>query len=226
MKKIARKLLSFSMGSAVFSGLPFVGWGLGDPQGFLQNSARAGYVLMMLVLMILVVLFVPEEGRGSGVGKKLVNRQKWAVTLLQILSLAIVIYGPYCDRRELAVMGDGMAVRWVGLGTVFFGFALMNWAVITLKNQFSVDVTIQENHQLITTGPYSYIRHPRYLGLILFLSGTSLVFRSWMALIFAVASVLVLIWRIRDEENLMRQEFTDTWEEYTKRSWRLIPYVY
>jgi protein-S-isoprenylcysteine O-methyltransferase Ste14 len=123
-------------------------------------------------------------------------------------------------------MGDGMAVRWVGLGTVFFGFALMNWAVITLKNQFSVDVTIQENHQLITTGPYSYIRHPRYLGLILFLSGTSLVFRSWMALIFAVASVLVLIWRIRDEENLMRQEFTDTWEEYTKRSWRLIPYVY
>jgi hypothetical protein len=70
MKKIARKLLSFSMGSAVFSGLPFVGWGLGDPQGFLQNSARAGYVLMMLVLMILVVLFVPEEGRGERSGEK------------------------------------------------------------------------------------------------------------------------------------------------------------
>ena len=226
MKKIARKLLSFSMGAAIFSGLPFLGWGLGDPQGFLQNSARAGYVLMMLMLTVLVVLFVPEEGRGHGVGKKLVNRQKWAVILLQILSLAIVIFGPYCDRRELAVMGDGVAVRWIGLGTVFVGFSLMNWAVIALKNQFSVDVTIQENHQLITTGPYSYIRHPRYLGLILFLSGTSLVFRSWMAFIFAVASVLVLIWRIRDEETLMRQEFADTWEEYTKRSWRLIPYVY
>jgi protein-S-isoprenylcysteine O-methyltransferase Ste14 len=87
-------------------------------------------------------------------------------------------------------------------------------------------VTIQEDHKLITTGPYSYIRHPRYLGIILLLSGMSLVFRSWMAFIFALASVLVLIWRIRDEENLMHQEFTDTWEQYTKRSWRLIPYIY
>jgi protein-S-isoprenylcysteine O-methyltransferase Ste14 len=226
MKKIARKLLSFLMGTAIFSGLPFVGWGLGDPQGFLQNSARAGYVLMMLVLTILVVLFVPEEGRGRGAGKKLVNRQKWAVLLLQILSLAVVIFAPYCDRRELAVMGDRIAVRWVGLGMVFAGYALMSWAVIALKNQFSVDVTIQEDHKLITTGPYSYIRHPRYLGIILLLSGMSLVFRSWMAFIFALASVLVLIWRIRDEENLMHQEFTDTWEQYTKRSWRLIPYIY
>ena len=214
------------MGMALFAGLPFVGWGLDDTQGYLQNTIRAGYILMMLMLTILVVLFVPEEGRGYGAGKKIVNRQKLANVLLQLISLAIIIVAPYCDRRELAVMSHGIAVRCFGLGMAFIGFGIMNWAVIALGNQFSVDVTIQEKHRLITKGLYSYLRHPRYLGIILFLSGVSMVFNSWIAFVFAIASVPVLIWRIQDEEKMMHQEFTDDWDEYVKRSWRLIPYVY
>jgi protein-S-isoprenylcysteine O-methyltransferase Ste14 len=123
-------------------------------------------------------------------------------------------------------MGLGAGLRWFGLGMSFIGFGFMNWAIIALKDQFSMDVTIQENHQLITNGPYRYLRHPRYMGIILFLSGVSMVFHSWIAFVLALASVPVLIWRIQDEEELMHQEFADEWQTYTKRSWRLIPYVY
>jgi protein-S-isoprenylcysteine O-methyltransferase Ste14 len=225
-KNIIRKVSSFAIGTVVLSGLPLVGWGLGDARGFFQNAARLSYVLMMLILTLLVVLFVPEQRRGREAGKKIVNRQKLVITLLQTISLAVVIVAPYCDRREIAVMGLGAALRWFGLGMSFIGFGFMNWAIIALKDQFSMDVTIQENHQLITNGPYRYLRHPRYMGIILFLSGVSMVFHSWIAFVFALASVPVLIWRIQDEEELMHQEFADEWQTYTKRSWRLIPYVY
>ncbi|MEJ2701703.1 MAG: isoprenylcysteine carboxylmethyltransferase family protein [Sedimentisphaerales bacterium] len=226
MRAVTRKAVSFLMGTAVFCGLPLVGWGLGDTWDFFHNVVRSSYVLMMLVLTLLVVLFVPEEGRGHGAGKKIVKRQKLAVMFLQIISLAVVIVAPYCDRRGIIVMGLGAALRWLGLGIAFIGFGFMNWAVIALENQFSTDVTIQDDHKLITKGLYRYLRHPRYLGIILFLSGVSMVFHSWIAFIFAAASVPVLIWRIQDEEKLMHQEFADAWQAYTKRSWRLIPYVY
>lgn len=53
-----------------------------------------------------------------------------------------------------------------------------------------------------------------------------LVFRSWLTLIFIAAMMLVLLWRIHDEETLMQQEFGADWERYSQRSWRIIPFVY
>jgi protein-S-isoprenylcysteine O-methyltransferase Ste14 len=78
----------------------------------------------------------------------------------------------------------------------------------------------------VTDGLYQYLRHPRYLGILLFTIGISLVFRSWLTLIFVMAMTLVLLWRIHDEEALMREEFKADWESYSQKTWRLIPFVY
>lgn len=88
------------------------------------------------------------------------------------------------------------------------------YTTAVLGKQFSLQVTIQENHKLITEGPYRCIRNPRYLGIVLFNLGLALIL------------VVVLLWRIRDEEALMHQTFGVVWEAYTTRSWHLIPYVY
>jgi protein-S-isoprenylcysteine O-methyltransferase Ste14 len=60
----------------------------------------------------------------------------------------------------------------------------------------------------------------------MFTTGISLVFRSWLSLILVVVLTLILIWRIRSEEALMRQQFGTDWEAYSQKSWRLIPFVY
>jgi protein-S-isoprenylcysteine O-methyltransferase Ste14 len=78
----------------------------------------------------------------------------------------------------------------------------------------------------VTDGPYRYLRHPRYFGIIVFAKGIALVFRSEVGLILVVALFLVLLWRIRDEETLMREEFGPEWEAYAQKSWGLIPFVY
>jgi protein-S-isoprenylcysteine O-methyltransferase Ste14 len=132
----------------------------------------------------------------------------------------------YLDRHHVATFKSGEGIRIVGLILTFTGFSLMNWSVIILGRHFSVDVTIQKNHKLIKTGPYKYIRHPRYAGIILFLYGIPLVFNSWIFILAGILLVAVLLWRIEDEEKLMLEEFKNDWEEYKKSTRSLIPFIY
>nr|MBP7689725.1 isoprenylcysteine carboxylmethyltransferase family protein [Thermoflexales bacterium] len=81
-------------------------------------------------------------------------------------------------------------------------------------------------HQLITSGPYRYVRHPRYVGIFAFNLGVALTFNSLLATLLAVGLLLVLMWRIGTEETMLRQAFGSDWTAYAQRSWRFIPFVY
>jgi protein-S-isoprenylcysteine O-methyltransferase Ste14 len=225
MPSIFRIALKLFAGLLIFIGLPFLGWGLTDPVGFVGHPARLAYVLLTALLQIVIVVMLPGLGETRE-GTKTVSRQRLAVLLLQILPLAIVIAAPYSDSHNFAAFGESDLLRYCGLALFLLGFIGMNWAEASLGKQFSVQVTIQEGHQLITGGLYRYLRHPRYLGIILFNLGISLLYRSWLALILVAALSAVLLWRIADEEALMQTEFGNDWQAYCKRSWRLIPLVY
>jgi protein-S-isoprenylcysteine O-methyltransferase Ste14 len=106
------------------------------------------------------------------------------------------------------------------------GLLFVFWSGVALGRQYSPEVTIQEDHHLITTGPYRVVRHPRYLGVMLVSTGVSLLFRSWAGLALCAPVLWVLVDRIRDEEAVLEREFGPSWEAYRARSWRLIPYLY
>lgn len=206
--------------------LPLLGWGILDLAGFLSHPARLAYVLLIMVLQTLLMIRFPAMGREAGEGKKVVARQRVTIILLQLLSLAVVFFAPFDDRRALLVLSISDLWRLPGLVLIAFGFTLMAWAEEVLGRLFSTQVTIQEGHQLVTSGPYRHLRHPRYLGILLFNFGMALVFRSGLTLILALALLIVLLWRIHDEEKLLREEFATAWEAYAQRSWRLVPLVY
>jgi protein-S-isoprenylcysteine O-methyltransferase Ste14 len=226
MKLILKKFFSFLIGIVIFSGLPFIGWGLNDIHGFIQNPYRLAYVIMMAILAVFVVLFVPNEGRSRGEGKKLIERQKISLMFMQVIPTLIILISPLSDHTCIGVFTESSAIRSAGLILSLAGFILMNWSVIALGKQFSVHVTIQENHKLVTNGPYRYIRHPRYSGILVFFTGMPLVFLSWLPFPLIVTLIFVLLWRIRDEEKLMRREFGKDWEDYEKRTSALIPFIY
>jgi len=123
-------------------------------------------------------------------------------------------------------MNLGDAGRYFGIILIIPGFLLMQIAEKYLGKQFSIEVSIQEDHKLIQTGPYSLIRHPRYLGIVLFFIGFSFIFQSLIAICLVVALSFVLIWRIFTEEALMRQKFGEEWDEYCKKTWRICPFVF
>ena len=247
MSAVIRFAIALLIGIVIFVGLPLAGWGLtdlpptsseqfqrphfgrvdvGDLQGFAAEPARLGYVMLVVLLQIFVVAKFPEVGRNNRAGTKTVQRQRLVVVLMQFIPLALVIAAPFSDRWNIAALGDAEVVRFLGLVLFAAGFLAMNWAEAALGRQFSIQVTIQKDHRLVTGGLYRYLRHPRYLGIILFNVGIALVFRSGLGLALAAALVLVLLWRIHDEEAFMHQEFGRDWETYSRISWRLIPFVY
>jgi protein-S-isoprenylcysteine O-methyltransferase Ste14 len=91
--------------------------------------------------------------------------------------------------------------------------------------QFSFGAAIQEDHELVTSGPYRLVRHPGYAGILGFQAGYALVFRSKLCLAAVAPLAAFVLWRIRDEEGL-RPEFGERYEEYCERTARLIPHVH
>jgi len=221
-----RKLRSLTAGLFLFCGLPLLGWGIFHMGAFFDNFARTLYMILMAIATLLVVILVPEEGRSRGEGTQPVSRQKWAVRYLQVIALFVVIAGPYFDRHEILILRESDFLRGFGIGIGLVGYFFMNWAVIALGRQFSTDVTLQDGHQLITSGPYRRIRHPRYLGILIFLAGLSLTFRSLVSLLSVIVTFGVIVWRIHDEENLMEHQFSRQWTEYKLKTKALIPFLF
>jgi protein-S-isoprenylcysteine O-methyltransferase Ste14 len=214
----------------MYLGLPLLGWGFDDLSGFFSLSQRLAYGLLVGVLGIAVgyqAFDAPEGITGRrGQKGKLVPRQSVIRLALVLLLFAALVFLASADRRSIGVMTDGSAARWAGVALFGLGSGLVFWSGLALGKLYSGEVTIQEEHRLVTGGLYRYIRHPRYLGAELLSIGLSLVFRSWIGLTLSLAAVAVFLFRIRDEEALLQREFGQEWEAYCRHSWRLIPFLY
>ncbi len=119
-------------------------------------------------------------------------------------------------NEEIAVLGDILAIC---------GLAVALWARKTLGGNWSGRVVFKENHELVTSGPYQYVRHPIYSGILLMLVGTVLASASGLWL-FVCAVAFVALWlKSRDEEKLMSRHFPKEYPEYRSRTKALIPYI-
>ncbi|MBI2061564.1 MAG: isoprenylcysteine carboxylmethyltransferase family protein [Nitrospirae bacterium] len=116
--------------------------------------------------------------------------------------------------------------RPLGLALMLAGLGVASWALLTLRRFFSPRIMVQKDHQLIRRGPYQWIRHPFYLGLILLSIGFPLVFRSWLGMPVTILFFPAVAWRMTIEEKLLGDAFGAAYEEYKKTSWRLLPHVY
>ena len=226
MKSLPHFFLALFAGVIIFIGLPLLGWGLGHISEFFENPARTSYVVVIFVLQIFSLIYNPQVGRNQGNRKSDVPRSKLDLILIQIFSLGIVILAPSSDSSSFGVLNVGNLVRYIGLIIAIPGFILMQAGEKYLAKQFSIEVTVQKDHKLIRSGPYQYIRHPRYLGILTFFTGISLTFRSLLGILATIALAVVLIWRVFAEEKMMHQEFGKEWEEYQAKTWRLIPYIF
>jgi protein-S-isoprenylcysteine O-methyltransferase Ste14 len=234
MPGVAMKFLrgiGFILTTLIFYlGLSLLGWGVDDLGGFFSMPQRFGYAIAILALSLAVgfqAIETPEGVRGGGGQQgKLLLRQRIAAIFVTMLLLFALVFLPFADRRSLAVMAANDASRWAGLALFIIGMGFVFWSGLALGKLYSADVTVQEDHHLITHGLYRYIRHPRYLGGVLLGVGISLLYRSWIGLLGSAAFIMLILFRIRDEEAFMHAEFGQAWEVYCESSWRLIPPLY
>jgi protein-S-isoprenylcysteine O-methyltransferase Ste14 len=110
---------------------------------------------------------------------------------------------------------------------ILFAIALLIWARVHIRGQYSGHVEIQTDHHLVTSGPYRYIRHPSYCGMLLM----SLVMVIGYASLVGLAGILLLLlpglaYRMRVEEELLCMQFGVDYQEYASRTYKLLPGVW
>lgn len=117
-------------------------------------------------------------------------------------------------------------LRWIGVGIAVIGFALLQWAQVTLANSWSDTPRMMKEQTLITSGPYRTIRHPIYTAFILILGSTLLISSNWLiGLCWAGMVTLEVISRISFEESLLIEFFGEQYREYMKKTGRLLPRI-
>ena len=113
------------------------------------------------------------------------------------------------------------------MGDLFcvLGLFVTLWARSTLAGNWSGDVTFKQGHELIRTGPYRFVRHPIYTGLLAMCLGTALAlgqFRGWLALSLMTAAFWI---KLKQEERLMLRHFPNDYPAYQKQVKAIVPFV-
>lgn len=149
---------------------------------------------------------------------------------LALIWLTVVIsnaLGYYIAMTEYFPIALSTVLPYFGLALICTGIVLRLFVVRSLGKLFTVDVTIRENHQLKTDGPYQYLRHPSYAASLLSFIGFGISLNNWISLLLVtVAIVTVFIIRIRIEEKVLIEQFGEQYSRYKKEVKGLIPFVW
>jgi len=132
------------------------------------------------------------------------------------------------SRRALGMLGtrfirDAESVAVAGIVLTFAGVALSIWARLILGENWSAKVTRKVDHELIRSGPYAFVRHPIYSGLLLATIGTAIFIGQWRGLIAIPLVLLSESIKARREEQFMIEEFGETYQEYREQTWFIVP---
>jgi protein-S-isoprenylcysteine O-methyltransferase Ste14 len=146
------------------------------------------------------------------------------IRLLANLTFTVVIVVSVLDHRfawsttssRVVIFGDALVM--LGMLIIFLVFK---------ENTFTAQtVEVVEGQKVISTGPYALVRHPMYVGGLIFGLGIPLALGSWWGLFMLVLFTPVMAWRILDEEKLLASDLMGYAEYRNKVKYRMVPFVW
>jgi protein-S-isoprenylcysteine O-methyltransferase Ste14 len=160
---------------------------------------------------------------NAGLGAEKERTQKIIQVFASILFLTILII-PSFDHRfgwsnvppHIIVLGDILVV--LGYFLIFLVLKENSFAASTIK--------LSPGQKVISTGPYSIVRHPMYSGALIMLFGAPLALGSWWGLLMFIPFTLILVWRLLDEEKFLFKNLQDYYEYCQKVRYRLVPLLW
>jgi protein-S-isoprenylcysteine O-methyltransferase Ste14 len=122
---------------------------------------------------------------------------------------------------------DHVLVVLVGVVVIWMGLAIRVWAVLTLGGSFRTTIEVDAGQSVVSRGPYRWIRHPSYTGLLLVLLGVGIGIGNWLAVaVCFILPPIALLYRIRWEEAELVRVLGDAYSAYESRTKRLIPGIW
>jgi protein-S-isoprenylcysteine O-methyltransferase Ste14 len=222
---VARWIVRDTMGVVMLAAMWFLAAGTVNwIAGWAMVIIMAGWVTATAIVVIPRRPELLAERVGPKKGAK-----TWDTALLSLYGMMMMIMWIVAglDLRYRWSSGIGSAAQISAMLMVIGGYALVVWAT-GVNAYFSQVVRIQteRGHTVISSGPYRYVRHPAYVGMILVVLGSPLMLSSGWALIPGVISALLAIVRTKLEDQTLQAELPG-YAEYTQQvRYRLVPGVW
>ncbi|MBT3337208.1 MAG: isoprenylcysteine carboxylmethyltransferase family protein [Anaerolineae bacterium] len=140
-----------------------------------------------------------------------------------ILWFSLIGYLIYPPVLEWSKVGLSEWVRWLGVGLGTTTVALIYWMFRSIGTGITPTVATRSEHQLITSGPYRWIRHPLYTFGTLFFLSFSLIVDSWFLALMAIFAIIALSVRLPKEESFLIEKFGDEYRTYMKKTGKYLP---
>ena len=147
------------------------------------------------------------------------------VTVIPMVLAVELLFSDLSSTRLLRVRFVPAAawIAWLGFAVTILGVIIAIWARYCIGQYWSARVTLKEGHRLIRSGPYQFVRHPIYTGMLVGAIGRALTLGEWRG-ILGVVLVLATHWRkARREESLLTGEFGEEYAAYRRRTGFLFP---
>lgn len=152
----------------------------------------------------------------------------WIVIIISIAGAVFVARSR--SLRAILWMFELPQSDWIpvlAVGLFALGLAIRWWAIITLGRFFTVDVTIEKDHEVVQGGPFRVVRHPSYTGVLLAFVGWALTLGNWVAMLVLLVPIFIaFVRRMNVEEEALRGALGERYAEYMRRTKRLVPGLY
>ena len=186
---------------------------------------------IVILLNIIATFGANVSGAKKGLKSKVSVTKEKPKTFLQKFplflstsTLIVLILGTF-QIGTLEYLKDHNAIRLIGLPVYLIFSWIQVWSFKSLGDNYSQDIIIKKDHQLITTGPFSYIRHPQYFSQILINIGGTAATISYVLGVLTLVEIPIYIMRALLEDKLLAKYFADQFSAYKKKSGFMIPFI-
>ena len=188
----------------------------------MSEALRLSSLTLFAVGPVVAGLALWRRGLRSSPTRSRIRGWRWYVPAV-LLPIEWLLPPALIALRFGEIEADWLPVRVVGLAVGLAGAALLVWAAILLGRLLIHEAAIREDHALIETGPYRFVRHPVYTGYLALLLGSGVASLNVYLWILWPISLLGILIQAASEEHLLAVRFGPDYERYARRTGRLVP---
>lgn len=179
---------------------------------------------MELIFVFITILWIGEFVFFPSLKKEEKSKQKTFQVILAVI-VTIIVLNALMAWQEVLII-DSRAVAAVGLIIYAAGLILRYWSLIILGKNFSRKVEVSREQELVSHGPYQYLRHPSYTGLFLLTTAVPLFVGNLLGFFL---SIPLMYWalnrRMKEEEGFMEEVMGERYVEWKKKRYKLLPFI-
>jgi len=181
-----------------------------------------------LVLIVAAAsLWLSQPAFSSKDTKEHAESDKKSILIILIMSSLSVVFSVVEWAYTTDTTYSSFWLTSIGAIMMVSGIGIRIWAIKTLGKHFTATVTLTDDHQVISTGPYKLVRHPSYLGAFMAIVGCPVFLNAFLATLFSfIFMTIAYVIRITVEEKMLSSYFGKSYEKYKRKTKMIIPFIW